>query len=246
MRKGLFATVGGIMHYDDVLCELTALTDEKYKAFNARIVNTRLNVYGVRTPVLRALAKRIKKEYPSFADDFFARGEYSFEEVLLCGWQLGKDYNENVRLLKRLIPRMDSWAHTDQVIGKFAWAKDPGRLLADFAYLKSGGEYEVRAYVMLMFATCVTADRLPIIFRELPSVPPGLYYVDMAVAWLICEVVVKFYDDGVKLLSCDYLTPWVVKKAVSKCRDSYRLTPAQKDFLRDFAAAVAENTKITK
>lgn len=227
------------MNYDDVLSELSALADEKYKAFSVRIINTGLYVHGVRTPVLREFAKRIKKEYPTFAEDFFARGEYSYEEVLLCGWQLGKDYDENVRLLKKLFPRMDSWAHTDQVINKFTWVKDPERLLADFDYLKSGGECETRAYVMLMFATCVTADRLRLIFRELPSVPLGRYYVDMAVAWLICEVIVKYYDDGVKMLSSDYLTPWVVKKAVSKCRDSFRLTSEQKDYLRSFVASVS-------
>ena len=228
------------MNYDDVFAELTALADAKYKAFNARIVNTGLPVYGVRTPALRSLAKRIKSVYPTFADDFFARAAYSYEEVLLCGWQLGKDYDENVRLLKRLIPRMDSWAHTDQIIGKFAWVKEPERLLAAFDYLRYGGEYEVRAYVMLLFGLCVTAERLPIIFRALPDVPLGRYYVDMAVAWLICEVVVKFYDDGVRLLSSPYLTPWVVRKAVSKCRDSFRLTPEQKDFLRDLAACVVK------
>lgn len=232
------------MNYNDVTAELQALADEKYKERNIKIANTRLPMYGVRTPALRALGKRIKKEYLAFADDFFSRGEYSFEEVLLCGWQLGKDYARNVSLLKRLFPRMDSWAHTDQVIDKFAWAKDPEQLLAEFEYLKSGGEYEIRAYVMMMFGACITADRLRIIFRELPSVPLGkYYYVDMAVAWLLCEIVVKFYDEGVKLLCCDYITAWVLKKAVSKCRDSFRLTDAQKSELRALAASRVGKTE---
>lgn len=221
------------MEYPEVIAALRELADTDYKAFNGKIINTKLYVYGVRTPALRALAKRIKKECPTFADDFFARADYSFEEVLLCGWQLGKDYDANVALLKKLFPRLDSWAHTDQIIDKFPWVKDPEALLAELSYLKSGGQYEARAFVMLLFNLCVKQERLPIIFRELPHVPLGkYYYVDMAAAWLICEVIVKFYDDGVRLLQQAYLTPWVARKAVSKCRDSFRLTAEQKAELK--------------
>lgn len=226
------------MTYDDVIYELKRIasekfaSDNKYRARHERIVNTNLPLYGVMTPPLRALAKRIKKEYPAFADDFFARENYSFEEVLLCGFQLGKDYDENVRILGKLIPRMDSWAHTDQIIEKFDWASDRDRLLREFEYLKRGGEIEVRAYVMIMFTNFLDEAGLAVIRRELPSVPLGAYYVDMAVAWLLCEIVVKFYDAGIELLSAPYLTPWVVNKAISKCRDSYRLTAAQKEFLK--------------
>lgn len=220
------------MTYDEVLGELYALADEKYKTFSERIINTALPILGVRTPALRALGKRIKRQYTDFAEDFFARKEYTHEEVLLCGWQMGRDYDANAALLKRLIPRFADWAHTDQILD-CRWVKDPERLLADFAYLKAGGEYEVRAFVMMMFGTCVTAERLPLISRELPTVPLGVYYyVDMAAAWLLCEVVVKFYDEGVRLLSSDYLTSWVLKKAVSKCRDSFRLTAEQKSELK--------------
>lgn len=220
------------MNYQDVIQELETLADEKYKAFSGKINNTHLPYYGVRTPDLRKLSKRITKEYPAFAEDFFARETYSFEEVLLCGWTLGKDYSTNVALLKRLIPRMDCWAHVDQVIAKFKWVKDAEAFLREFEYLKSGGEFETRAYVMMMFGLCVNERSLPLISRELPTVPQGRYYVDMAIAWLLCEVVIKFYDEGVKLLTAPYVSPWVRRKAISKCRDSFRLTQEQKDYLK--------------
>lgn len=220
------------MTYDDVKAELAALRDEKYAEFSRGIANTELPVLGVRTPALRALAKKIKREYPAFADDFFSRSGYSFEEVMLCGWQLGKDCGENVRLLTRLIPRFASWAHTDQIITGFGWVKDPEAFLSAFSYLKSGGEYETRAYVMMLFELCVNEKYLHIAVRELPTVPLGRYYVDMAAAWLICEIAVKFYDVGVSLLRDGRFTPWVVNKAISKCRDSYRLTAEQKAELK--------------
>lgn len=53
------------MTYDDVKAELAALRDEKYAEFSRGIANTELPVLGVRTPALRALAKKIKQEYPA-------------------------------------------------------------------------------------------------------------------------------------------------------------------------------------
>ena len=37
------------MTYDDVVAALESLADEKLRAFNARIMYTRMRVYGVRT-----------------------------------------------------------------------------------------------------------------------------------------------------------------------------------------------------
>ncbi len=219
------------MKYQDVTEILKSLADEEYRKFSGKITKTRLPFYGVRTPDLRKLARRICAEYPEFGEDFFARREYSHEEVLLCGMSLGKDYRKNVDRLKRLIPRMDCWAHVDQVVNHLSWVKDVRAFLSEFEYLKSGGEFEARAYVMMMFGLCVNERYLPVICRELPTLPQGMFYTDMAVAWLLCEVVVKFYDCGIKLLTEPFVTDWVRRKAISKCRDSFRLTQEQKDFL---------------
>lgn len=219
------------MNYDDLISELKTLTDEKYRSFSARIVNTTLPVYGVRTPVLRAFAKRIKREFPDFTQAFFGREEYSFEEVLLCGWQLGKSASVNVELLTRLIPRFASWAHTDQIIKRFDWVTNADDFLREFAYLKKGGEYEIRAYVMFLFNFFpkLPAERIT---AELASIPLGAYYVDMAVAWTVCEIITKDYEFGKTLLATLPLTPFVKRKSVSKCHDSYRLTPDQKSELK--------------
>ncbi len=217
------------MEYAEVISELERLADEKYKAFNDRLLRTRKKTYGVRTPDLRALGKRIKREYPTFAEEAFARGELSHEEVLLVGMQLGKDVETNIGLLTRLFAIADSWAQTDQIVGRFGWIKDKRELMRRFWYLKSGGEFEKRAYLIMLMTNCVTEEYLPLAEDGLRSVPFGEYYTDMAAAWLICEVCVKMYDNGLRLLSLPELTPFVRLKAASKCRDSFRLSKEQKD-----------------
>ena len=75
------------MNYEDVLNELDGLSEEKFKAFTVRLLRTRRFVYGVRTPLLRKLGRRIRSEYPDYITDFFGRENVSHEEILLAGWQ---------------------------------------------------------------------------------------------------------------------------------------------------------------
>ena len=211
-----------------MISELERLADEKYKAFGEKITKTEKKTYGVRTPALRALGKRIKREYPTFADDAFARGELSHEEMLLIGMQLGRDAERNIRLLSRLFSLADSWAQIDQAVSAFPWMKDKRELMRRFGRLKTGGEFEKRAYLVLLMTNCVTEEYLPLVIDGLKTVPLGEYYTDMAAAWLICDVCVKFYSHGLAMLALPELSEFVRLKAASKCRDSFRLTKEQK------------------
>ena len=211
------------MTYEDVLNELSALAEEKFRAFNIRLLRTRRFVYGVRTPLLRKLGRRIKKEYPGFISDFFGRETVSHEEILLAGWQTGNDYRSNIVLLSRLIPIMDSWAQTDQVICKFAWAEDKSALVRDLARFKDGSEFERRAFIVMLMTNCMSENDFRLIEEILPQMRFGEYYVDMAAAWLLCEGVIKFKERGQALLSAPFVTPSVLCKTKSKMRDSFRI-----------------------
>lgn len=227
------------MTYDDVVAALESLADEKLRAFNARIMYTRMRVYGVRTPDLRRLAARVKRECPDFAEGYFARQDPSHEELLICGMQTGKDAERNARLLERLIPRMDCWAHTDMVIDGMKWVKDAHAFLRRFDGLKAGGEFEKRAFVVMLMQLLARRNDFAPISSELDSLPLGEYYVDMAVAWLISEVVARDYAEGVRLLLSPRLTHDVRLKALSKCRDSFRVPAERKAELKTLVTRAA-------
>lgn len=54
--------------YEEVLNELEGLSEEKFAAFIRRIIrDDKLKITGVRTPALRALAKKYKGEYEAFS-----------------------------------------------------------------------------------------------------------------------------------------------------------------------------------
>ena len=69
--------------------------------------------------------------------------------------------------------------------------------------------------------------------------PLGEYYVDMAVAWLISEVVARDYAEGVRLLLSPRLTHDVRIKALSKCRDSFRVPAERKAELKALVTRAA-------
>ena len=60
----------------------------------------------------------------------------------------------------------------------------------------------------------------------------GYYYVHMAVAWLIAEALVKFYDEAKEFLLKNSLDRKTHNKAIQKAVESYRLTEDTKNYLK--------------
>lgn len=232
------------MEYSDVIESLKSLTDLKYKEFNDRISQTKLMTYGVRTPLLRHLAKTIKKEYPGFVEDFFKRTEYSYDEVMLCGWQIDNSMTID-SILKRLIPRMDCWAHTDQIIMNFD-LPDAINVIKQFAYLKDGSEFEKRAYIILMFHNLMSPEYFDFIIDEIKTIRQGEYYVDMALAWLVCEIAVNDFAVADEIFKSGTLSLFVATNAAKKCRESFRISAFNKIYLARYMEKKPRGSYVAK
>lgn len=215
---------------------ITPFIDEKYKEGSVRITKTKLYTYGLRTPVMRKLSKRLFDHRPDFIDFFYSKESYSFEEVMLAGMQLiyEKDEGLLVEKLKKLIPRFDSWAHTDQIIVKYKCVNDYFCFLKSFEYLKTGTEFEKRSYAIMLLKECGNLNSYDLIIKELQSIEQGCYYVDMAIAWTLAEMLSKDYDNIVKNVGfLNSFSVFILKKAAQKCRDSFRLTAEQKKYITE-------------
>ena len=75
-------------------------------------------------------------------------------------------------------------------------------------------------------------EYLPIIFGVLDEADTQYYYSHMGAAWLLAEVLVRFYDAGVRYLKEGMLDSKTKNKAIQKARESYRLTVDQKNSLK--------------
>lgn len=221
--------------YEQVKSALFAAADKKYDDFNNPIVNSEYKTIGVRTPVIKKLAKSvpiIKRD--EVLADFFRDGDKTYETVLFAGCLAARReyYAVTRECLSRIVPLFGSWAHVDCVAPCLRWA-DPDALWHDFRYLLDcKGQYEKRFYIMIMFDCCLNDEYIDKILETLKyEVKYGDYYVDMAAAWLLAECLVKFYDKTIALFTSPVFPKFVHNKALQKARESYRIAPETKVYL---------------
>ncbi len=60
------------------------------------------------------------------------------------------------------------------------------------------------------------------------------YYLKMMVAWYFATALAKQYDESVKYIEERKLDDWVLKKAIQKAVESYRVTDEHKEYLKTF------------
>ena len=230
--RELGVCIGGhiqMITYEEALNRLYACADEKYRAFHKRLLkNDAINVIGVRTPVLRALAKEWKgdREIFSFPDEYY---EISF---LKCAVASLLPFDQFVTVVDTLVDKLDNWATCDCFAPKCI-AKHKEEFLPFIRrYLQSEREFTRRYGLVALLHDYVEREYLPVVFGAVVLEEDAPYYVMMASAWLIAEVLTKFYDDGVAFLKETPLPETLFKKAVQKARESYRLTREQKEELK--------------
>jgi len=225
------------MIYDEIIQILKSKTDEKFKAFNKRIINTRYETLGVRTPDLVKIAKITIENCPDFVEEFLLRSSFTYDELFISSQICikNKDYETGAGILKKILPRFENWSIVDQTIKKdIKWVnKNIDKFFLDFSYLKDDdsyflGEFYRRTYIMMLFSFCINDERIDFLLSEITTVRNGEYYVDMAIAWLLCEVLIKFYDKSIKIISIKYFSKSIINKTADKCQDSFRLSNEQK------------------
>ncbi len=58
------------------------------------------------------------------------------------------------------------------------------------------------------------------------------YYVNMCIAWLLCDSFIKQREKTLTFLSLDNVSEFVLRKTISKCCDSFRVATTDKTMLR--------------
>ena len=106
------------MIVDDIREDLFANQDVKYRDFQSKLTPTieAKTAIGVRTPVLRKLAKAYSKRQD--VDEFLADLPHKyFDENQLHAFILSeiKDFDECIGKLERFLPFVDNWATCDQM-----------------------------------------------------------------------------------------------------------------------------------
>lgn len=219
-----------------ILDALMEQKDEEYAAFQRRLIPTipPESVIGVRTPILRAMAKELFRDAER-RDAFFEELPHTYYEenqLHFFTLSLEKDFEESLRRTEAFLPYVDNWSTCDQPFPR-AFARCPERLLPVLPrWLDSDQPYTVRFAIgclMRLYLEEWFDDRYP---QMVARVQSEHYYVRMMQAWYFATALAKQWEAILPFLVEKRLDPWTHNKIIQKARESDRIDGKQKEYLK--------------
>lgn len=215
--------------------QLLEQQDMEYRDFMKRLIPGEVSesIIGIRTPVLRKMAKRLAKreDLEVFLQDL---PHPYFEENQLQAFIIGED-KEMENCLKRLelfLPYINNWATCDQMSPK-VFGKDPERLLPEIRrWIAAEHVYTVRFGIGMLMQHFLDEAFRPEYLDWVAQIRSEEYYINMMIAWYFATALAKQYDATVPYLEKQSLEVWTHNKTIQKAVESYRVTQEQKTYLR--------------
>lgn len=207
--------------------------DNENCCWEQRIVNTKLECFARTSAKAKDIVKEIKKgNYLSFLDNL--KIENHLESIVYAYLLNGmKDFEVYKNYLFKFIPTIDNWASTDVL--KFAKIDSQNLVELSKELLKSDKIFARRIGINIWFELIKRDGFLCQAFEVLDGLRDEKeYYVNMCGAWLLAECMTKNRDKTIEYFGNNHTNLFVINKAISKCRDSFRVKEEDKDFLLKF------------
>lgn len=214
---------------------LLSLADEDYRQFQIPLMPTvdPDTVIGVRTPVLRKLAKELAGTAEA---EVFLRTlpHVYYEENNLHAFLVEqiKDYDTCIAAIDSFLPYVDNWSTCDGWSPKVL-KKHPERLLCKIQeWMASAHPYTVRYGIGMLQRHYLDARFCTDYLDWVASVNREEYYVRMMVAWYFATALAKQYEATLPYIREHRLSDWTHNKAIQKAVESYRVSDAHKAQLK--------------
>ena len=218
--------------------QLACCANPQKETWSRGIIRTKMPMLVVMAPDINAIAKSIAQVdvVPYLEAETF---KY-YENTIIFAKTLHRvrDFELFKHYLYKLIPIIDNWATVDailwcesaqlqvQSVQDCLFELSKGLLLDERPFARRVG---VR--ILFKYLDSFNIDKTLALVKTMKS--ENEYYVNMCLAWLLCESFVKQREKTLAFLSLDNVSQFVLQKAVSKCCDSYRVTTIDKGILRD-------------
>jgi len=214
---------------------LYALSDKKYAEFQAKLTPgvPAETFIGVRVPQLRKFAKEYAKE-PESKTFLQSLPHKYYDENLLHGLLISqiKDYEQSLGLMEEFLPYIDNWAVCDITSPKVFARHKEEFLPVIRKWAKSAHTYTCRFGIEMLMSHYLDSDFKPE-YLQIPAAARGEdYYIRMMVAWFFATALAKQWDATIPYLQNRTLEQWTHNKTIQKARESFRITPEQKDYLQ--------------
>ena len=218
----------------EIINELKSLQDFKYRDFQAKLIPNidKSTIIGVRMPDLRKLEKKIDDEQSQiFMEDL---PHTYYEENMLHSILISnmKNYDDCVDHLERFLPFVDNWAVSDCISPKI-FTKNTDKLIGKIKlWAKSSHTYTVRVAICLLMKYFLDEKFKVEYLNIVTQIKSEEYYVNMMVSWFFATALAKQWDDVIVVLEDNLLDEWTHNKTIQKARESFRITPEQKQYLK--------------
>ena len=227
------------MKISDIKKELLKNADEKYKKFQKPLIPSvsEKNMIGVRTPVLKKLAKTINKEikkddiYNNFLNKLPHR---YFEENQLHAFLLSeiKDYDECIKEINKFLPYINNWATCDQLNPKI-FNKYKKELLKEiYKWLKSKHIYIVRFGIKMLMSHFLDEEFDKKYLDIVSKIKSKEYYINLMRAWYFATALAKKYNETIKYIENKKLDIFTHNQTIKKAIESFRVSNAHKKYLK--------------
>ena len=212
---------------------LKSKQDMAYQEFQKKCIQTKYEIIGIRVPILRRISKEIaKSDIVSFLK--VTKDKY-YEEVMIEGFVLAS-LKEKETLLKYLfnyIEKIDNWAICDGFCAslKIVEKEKPFWFSYFKEYIKTNEVFKIRVGLVMVLNYFIHPEYLEEIFALIEEVTLDSYYVNMAIAWLLCECFIRFREETLTYLRKCHINTFTFNKTISKIKDSFRVNEEDKKYL---------------
>ena len=214
---------------------ILALQDFAYRDFIVKLIPNipAQRVIGVRTPMLRRLAKDayIKEKAVTFLEML---PHACYEEDMLHAFLIERvtDYDEALAHINRFLPFVDNWATCDSLVPRALMQRPQDYYEEIKLWLASSHPYSQRFGIVRLMGSFLDERFKPEMLSLVCGVISDEYYVNMAIAWYLSMALVKQYPLTLSILKSGELGKFVHNKTIQKAIESRCISPERKDLLR--------------
>lgn len=198
-----------------------------------RIINTSLECFGKTSTKAREAVSQIKKgNYVEFLRNIEITNHFEsvcYAHLISCI----KDKYLFRELLDKFVLTIDNWASSDTI--RFSLKDTDFLLQTAIDYLESDMPFVRRTGLNILLSLAKKEQYINVIFTRLDMLKNEKeYYVNMCAAWVLSECFIHHRDATLRYYSDNHTNAFIINKSISKCHDSFRVSPEDKEFLKSF------------
>ena len=215
----------------------------EHKARHIAIINTKQNVIAIAMSSIRKTAKKILKNGYDWFLNYSLNNSYHneyYEETLIQGLVIAeiKDLEKQKSYFELWIKKIDNWSTCDSTVSTMKFLKNSSQKSNYFKFYLNlcfcEDEFVARFGIIVLMTCYLEEMYIDDIFEMCRKVKSDLYYINMALAWLLSYAFMSFKAKTYKLFGEKSLSKFVQNKAICKCRDSFQVLKEDKENLINY------------